>query len=723
MAILIIIIEAKILNFFVSRFVTLFCNNSTCLNFQLRKIIVLTILITFFKLKRINYLFYIFTALCSTSAYAENDYIHEIDLYEDVQTVTSATRLKQKITDAPVSVTIIDSKMIEASGATEVHELLRLVPGFFSYSIWGNHYAVSNHFQPTDVGIRLEVQVNGRSVYEPFFTAVDWPSLGIDVADIDYIEIIRGSSATAHGSNAFLGAVNIITKSALSRPKASIRTRLGNIGRKELTLNKSGNIKDVNYAFSLVHKSNTGFPALEEPQRLRDLTNDDRDSLNVSIQGNYIPNLNSELKFEVGFGRTNIEIPFSSDIRGFTKREHKSNFQKLKWITKDSSTERSLQFFHSYLSLNDDFNAGLLSDIFGITPQEVSILFPGQQDQLMRQGLQGTHSQRYDIEFEQTGKVSQASYVWGFGARKNQVRSPAFIGNGTKSENRFRLFGNIDWKINKKTNTNLGVLAERSDNNNWVLSPRVALNFHPVKNHTFRTSITKGKLIPSVTFQNINTAFRFNDGSIIDVRTISNKNMKVEKVTAFEVAYIASIPNINTQLDIKLFREEMKDLLGLQIRPFNDLDQQIRVWDNTINVTTKGLELQATHKFKHFIPDLNARLAYAYLDTDGTKLHDTREPITTREASAIPRHSATLLLSKKLNNQIDVSSIFQYQSDFLDRNVKIKRVDFKVSKSLKLARTSGTASLVVQNALNTYSDFSARNQFKTRAFLQLELDF
>jgi iron complex outermembrane receptor protein len=675
------------------------------------------------ELKFQIYTLFFITFIITSITYAEDTYINENDLFEDIQTVTSATRLKQKVTDAPVSVTIIDNEMIEASGATEVHELMRLVPGFFSYSIWGGQYAVSSHYEPSDVGTRLEVQVNGRSVYEPFYTAVDWPSLGIDVADIDYIEVIRGSSATTYGSNAFLGAVNIITKSALTRPNASVRTRLGNIDRKELTLNKSGNIKDVNYAFSLVHKSNSGFPAHENPQTLRDLMNDDRDSLNVTFQGNYVPNLKNEILFEVGLGRTSVDIPSGSELLGFHTRKHKNNFQTIKWINKSDQNERSLKIYHSDLILNNNSNYGLLSDVFGITPQQVSDLFPGQQDIMVSESLKGTFSKRYDIEFEQKGKASKVDYVWGVGARTDRVRSPIFLGEGVKSENYYRLFGNIDWHVHKKFNANLGLLTERTNHDNWEYSPRLSLNYHFRENHTIRSSFTYGKNIPQVTQKNLNVALRFDDGSIIDTDTISANHLDPQTVKAYELAYIANFPSVETQIDIKVFREEMKDFIGLQIRPFNDINQSVRVFDNMPKFTTKGLELQATHNFNQFVKGLNTRLSYAYIDTDGTKLRDLSDPKSTRKVSSLPRHSATLLLMKKLKNQFNISSVLQYQSDYNNWGIQIKRVDLRVGKKVKYANTKGKVALVIQNAFNSYNDFSARNKFKTRAFLQLELDF
>jgi iron complex outermembrane receptor protein len=675
------------------------------------------------KSNRNNKLLLIGFSLVNSSAFAvDPGYVDEADLFDDVQTVTTATRLKQKITDAPVSVTIIDSEMIEASGATEVHELFRLVPGYLSYSVIGNIFGVTSHFQPRDFGTRLEVQVNGRTVYEPLFTAVDWASLGIDLADIDYIEVVRGSSATTYGSNAFLGAINIVTKDVLSRPTTSIRSTLGNIGRKDLTLNHSGNLADINYAASLVYRSNTGFPALSRIKKPKDLRNDDRQSLHLSLQGNYVPDLHNEIKFDVGFGRTKLEVP-GGDSRGYSNREHNNNYQKIKWIHKTDNHEYSLQLHHAYLGLDDDFNIGLLSDFLNVSAGQIPVLFPGHQDQVLGFGPDDTFSQRYDLEFEQkNSNINKLAYVWGAGIRRDEVKSQHLFGNGVKAENRLRLFANLDWHLNKKANINVGLLVENSPRNGSVSSPRIALNLHPSRHQTVRTSITRGKRIPSVTLRYLNTGLRFPNGDLIDVETIGSKDLLPEKMSAYEIAYIAKMPSIKTQLDVRLFREEMDDFVGLQHQPFSDGDGQVRVWDNIVDLTTQGLELQLSHKFD-VISNANMRLSYAYLDTKGKQLRDTREPLKFIAASAVPKHSGTLLLTKKLPNQFDISSVLQYQSDYQNRDVGLKRVDFRIGKKLKFAHSKGKADFVIQNAFNQYNDFSTGNEFKTRAFVRFQLDY
>ena len=117
----------------------------------------------------------------------------------------------------PAAVTIIDRRTIEASAAVDVVDLFRLVPGFRAYYINANYPGVTYHALGDSNPRRLEVKVDGRSVYESIFSSVQWTTFGVELEDIDYIEVVRGANAPADGSNAFLASINIVTRVAIAQ--------------------------------------------------------------------------------------------------------------------------------------------------------------------------------------------------------------------------------------------------------------------------------------------------------------------------------------------------------------------------------------------------------------------------------------------------------------------------------------------------------------------------
>ena len=172
----------------------------------------------------------VLSSLClaaSSLTFAETAMLTEDDLLAEIPMVSSVTHMQQTLPQTPASVTILDRQTIQASTAVDITDLFRLVPGFQAYYVNGSRRGVTYHALGDDYPRRLEVKVDGRSVYESLFSAVTWSTIGVDLDDIEYIEIVRGANAAADGSNAFLASINIVTRSPLLDSGYSFRAQLG----------------------------------------------------------------------------------------------------------------------------------------------------------------------------------------------------------------------------------------------------------------------------------------------------------------------------------------------------------------------------------------------------------------------------------------------------------------------------------------------------------------
>ncbi len=128
--------------------------------------------------------------------------------------VTTVSREASTVGQTPAAVSVITQEMIRRSGAREIPELLRMVPGLDVARIDGNKWAIgsrgfNNRFQHF-----LLVQVDGRSVFSPQTAGVFWDAVAYPLEDIERIEVIRGPGASVWGANAVNGVINIITKSS-----------------------------------------------------------------------------------------------------------------------------------------------------------------------------------------------------------------------------------------------------------------------------------------------------------------------------------------------------------------------------------------------------------------------------------------------------------------------------------------------------------------------------
>ncbi len=126
--------------------------------------------------------------------------------------VTSVAKKLQSLNDAPAAVYVINNEDIKRSGATSIPDALRLAPGLDVARIDANKWAVSSRGFNGRFSNKLQVLIDGRSVYTRTFAGVFWENQDVMMEDIDRIEVIRGPGATLWGANAVNGVINIITK-------------------------------------------------------------------------------------------------------------------------------------------------------------------------------------------------------------------------------------------------------------------------------------------------------------------------------------------------------------------------------------------------------------------------------------------------------------------------------------------------------------------------------
>src|SRR3989338_9452848 len=150
--------------------------------------------------------------ICS-SAWAA-DYPSEQDYLQELPVVLSASRLSQPISETPNAMTVIDRDMIVASGARNIADVFKLVPSMYVGYEDGHTPIVSYRGITDGYARRMQVLVDGRSIYLPLFGQVDWAELPIDIADIERIEVVRGPSAASPRSDFAQGGVNNLTPPA-----------------------------------------------------------------------------------------------------------------------------------------------------------------------------------------------------------------------------------------------------------------------------------------------------------------------------------------------------------------------------------------------------------------------------------------------------------------------------------------------------------------------------
>ena len=128
--------------------------------------------------------------------------------------VTSVARHPEKLIDVPSAIQVITQEEIRRSGATSIPEALRLADNLQVAQKNSHDWAISARGFNTNLGNKLLVMIDGRTVYTPLYSGVFWDMQDYLLGDIDRIEVISGPGGALWGANAVNGVINIITKSA-----------------------------------------------------------------------------------------------------------------------------------------------------------------------------------------------------------------------------------------------------------------------------------------------------------------------------------------------------------------------------------------------------------------------------------------------------------------------------------------------------------------------------
>ena len=132
------------------------------------------------------------------------------------QEVTIASRRPQQAGRVPSAVDVIGQEQIRRSGALTIPDVLRLATGMHVAQSDRHTWAITarGFNAGSATANKMQVMMDGRSLYSPLFSGVFWDAQHYLLEDIERIEVVRGPGATMWGANAFNGVINIITKEA-----------------------------------------------------------------------------------------------------------------------------------------------------------------------------------------------------------------------------------------------------------------------------------------------------------------------------------------------------------------------------------------------------------------------------------------------------------------------------------------------------------------------------
>jgi iron complex outermembrane receptor protein len=670
------------------------------------------------KLPAPKYCFLGITLILSVSPVSQSRAEEEIPLseqyfFEEVPIVLSATRLSQRLSDIPAAITVIDKQMIKASGALEIPDLLRLVPGFHVARYIGSKQSATYHGLADEYARDMQVLVDGRSVYDPVFGGVSWIDLPLTIEEINRIEVIRGPNASAYGSNSFAGVINIITEHPSQQQGTHFRATSGSEDTTKSMIRHADSLGKLDYRFTFNYKKSDGFGDRYDSSEFG----------SAGLRTDYQLGTNDAILFKMGFSKGTFQDGFADEIV-MPEREidNTYHYQQLRWThTLNPANEISLQFYHNYQDSDDVY-------LETLPPPYPALLYTS--------GF-GFESHRYDLEFEHTWSLSDSfRLVWGLGARHDRGDSFETMNNQSDIvRNQGRIFLNSEWRPLEDLVVNAGIMYEDFDGYKGLISPRLALNYQVLDDHTLRFAGSRAHRVPTLLEAHSDHIIRAPGTPFLEQFYITTTDLDPMEIEAFEIGYLGIYPSIHSTLDIRIFRERISPLisspedLSAPVPNFPGTDPGAFRYLNSGHVNIEGAELQLT-----FRPSEKTLLFLGYsaasmsgnewrrIETDGS----LASPRDLRDKMA--HHTASLLASHRFDNGIQVSVDSYFLDDVTwkgegDPLPSYHRWDLRFSKDFRFPDVNGEIALILQNINGPHKEFREDNKEDKGAYLQLDLNF
>lgn len=643
----------------------------------------------------------------------------EEDFLGDIPVVLSVTRLSQPRSEAPAAITVIDRRMIEASGARSIPELMRMVPGFQvghdeDSLLAPRQTPVTYHGYSDAFSRKMQVLIDGRSVYDPMFGGVRWSELGVALEDIERIEVIRGPNAVSYGANAFLGVINIITRHPVQDAGFSAGVEGATGGYQRGIVRYSNDNERYDHRLTVLSMRQDGLQNLY----------DSSDSTELAYRGELKLGSKDTLSLNLGYNQGLRQMGDADAATMPTNPYHDAqttnHHQQVSWVRRLSpDQDLSFQVYHNYSQFDNTYIGYFDPDGGGPFPALATSI------------VADTRTHRWDAEFQHTLRVSgNLRLVWGAEVRQDEAWAPDwFTTNKWQRKQLYRLFGNSEWRMGPHLTSNIGLMVEHSSDVGTNYSPRLAFNFLPTEHHAFRASVSQANRNPSLFEQYANTTV--NIGNVVPPTELvlqyfyGDGNVGPGKLTAYELGYLYDNPKHGLSLDTKLFSMRFRDSIAYP----SDLDTLIGTYtylnggDSDIN----GFELQMKYQ-----PVRGTTLAttYAYAEHTGwytAAIGPAPAPPTPGSSDAsTPAHTFSLLLAQDFGHSWTAGLFYYWVSEagwFSSATQGYHILNARLAKTFQIGGRKMQLELLGQNLAGSYRDFDNNAVLDRRYYLGIKIPF
>ncbi len=526
----------------------------------------------------------------------------EMDIEElrniKVDSVTSASKYEQKVTEAPSSVTIVTADEIKKFGYRTLADVLRGVRGFVITNDRAYTYAAVRGFGRTgDWNSRILVQVDGHRMNEIAYDSVYVANEFIlDVDLIDRVEIIRGPSSSLYGDNAFFAVINILTRKGRDRKGVEVS-------------GEAGSLETYKGRLTYGNRFNNGSELVLSGTGLR---SDGQEHLfykefaDPATNDGVAENLDQEKHYSAfakySSGDITLEGAYVGREKAIPTASYGAAFNDPRYNTNDYRTFLDLKYEHSF-ARDLHISARLYYDRYSyyadlpypdlIDPSQVIL-----NKDFAWANWWGTELQITKELFKRHKIVAGMEYQNNVKSRfENYDVSPyyLYVPDSNQRSKKWAFFAQDEFRIVENLILNAGIRYDHYDTFGNTTNPRLALIYNPVKKSAV-------KLLYGTAFRAPSAYELYYSSPAYNVK--GNPDAKPEKITTYELVYEQYVGD-HYLMTIAGFNNKIKDLLAQEVDPADGL----LVYKNRNEVHAQGLEAELEGKWQSGIGN---RISYTY---------------------------------------------------------------------------------------------------------------
>ncbi len=454
------------------------------------------------------------------------------DLMQTDVIVTSVSKRPQSLHQTASAVYVVTQEDIRRTGAVNIMEALRIVPGVQVSKINQNRYAISIRGFNRRLGSdKLLVLMDGRTVYSPSASGVFWIGQDTVLEDIDRIEVIRGPGASLWGSNAVAGVINIITKKS---PETQGILLSGGTGTEESgfgTLRYGGKIgKDFSYRVYGKYRDRDEGKKLDGTKPI-----DDKQISQTGFRSDWQINSKDNLTMQGDYYHLDAGLDFSSRFVSLTAGS--SPF-------KGDNTQTGANFLSRWTRKLDDSSSFQFQAYYDRLERKSALPFKNIVDQV-------------DLDFQHNFLIGEKhNFLWGLNYRFSffDFEQTNIL---TFSNQRTNLFGGFFHDeitiIPNRWNLILGAKLEHNEFTGIEIQPNIRTVWTPDSKNTFWASVSRAVRTPSITEDRALANRSLVPGAPpLLIRESNDGRTDSEELIAYEMGYRVK-PNPDLSFDLAGF--------------------------------------------------------------------------------------------------------------------------------------------------------------------------